>query len=168
MTKLATTILAKLQDQAPALAKELRARGELDQYVADLAEEAGRAVTDGVGNARIDQRWDRLDPIMMVGKMNALRAELTEQVIAEIDFENPPDSRVRVPLSFPPGCEFVASFSGDEFVQFPDGRTFKASDDGEWLLKWPLPSRGGPMSEEGFLSCCANSRMFAAGRTALR
>ena len=84
--KLARTIQAKLQDQAPDLAKELRARGELDEYVQNLALEATQAIVDGVGNARIDQKWDRLGPIEMIGKANALRAMLTEQAIAEIEF----------------------------------------------------------------------------------
>ena len=86
MTKLARTIQAKLQDQAPDLAKELRARGELDQYVADLAETAADSITNGALNARIDQKWDRLGPIEMIGKVNAMRAMLTEQAIAEIEF----------------------------------------------------------------------------------
>ncbi|MBI3156584.1 MAG: hypothetical protein HYZ20_14400 [Burkholderiales bacterium] len=71
---------------------------------------------------------------------------------------------MKFPDKFPPGCSFVASFSGDEFVEFPDGRVFKASDDGAELVPVrSLPARGAaPMSEDGFLSCAAKSRAFAA------
>lgn len=73
---------------------------------------------------------------------------------------------MKMPDKFPPGCEFVATFSGDEFVRFPDGRVFKASDDGESLIPLSsLPSFGAaPFSEEGFLSCAAKSRKFFADR----
>lgn len=76
--------------------------------------------------------------------------------------------RIGVPAKFPPGCVFVASFSGDEFVKFPDGKVFKASDDGETLI----PAGGLPdhdaafMSEEGFLSTCARSSEFLAQKSA--
>lgn len=71
---------------------------------------------------------------------------------------------MKVPDKFPDGCEFVASFSGDEFVKFPDGGVFKASDDGAELVPVKsLPARGAaPMSEAAFLSCAAKSRAFAA------
>ncbi len=71
---------------------------------------------------------------------------------------------IEVPDKFPEGCEFVASFSGDEFVAFPDGKVFKASDDGESLIPVnQLPDRSAaPTSEEGFLSTCAKSREFIA------
>lgn len=75
------------------------------------------------------------------------------------------DRRLPVPQSFPEGCSFAGSFSGDEFVRFPDGRVYKASDDGSWLLPaGGLPDRGFPMGESGFLSTCAASRRFFESR----
>jgi hypothetical protein len=75
------------------------------------------------------------------------------------------DRRIPVPTGFPEGCTFAGSFSGDEFVRLPDGRIYKASDDGSWLLAaGGLPDRGFPMSEAGFLSTCAASRRFFESR----
>ena len=75
------------------------------------------------------------------------------------------DRRIPVPTGFPEGCTFAGSFSGDEFVRFPDGRVYKASDDGSWLLPaGGFPDRGFPMREAGFLSTCAASRRFFDSR----
>lgn len=54
---------------------------------------------------------------------------------------------MKVPDKFPPGCEFVASSSGDDWVRFPDGRVFKFSGDmpGEEIALLPrktLPRSG--------------------------
>jgi hypothetical protein len=74
---------------------------------------------------------------------------------------------MKVPSSFPPGCEFVASFSGDEFVAFPDGKIFKLADSGDELVAVSsLPARGAPMSEAAFLSCAEGCRKFAAEKAA--
>jgi hypothetical protein len=54
--------------------------------VEDRALEATEAVTDGVMQARMAGKWDRLNPIEMVGKMNAAKAMLTEQAISAIEF----------------------------------------------------------------------------------
>lgn len=75
---------------------------------------------------------------------------------------------MRIPEVFPAGCVFVAGFSGDEYVRFPDGAWFRASDDGASLVPLPGmdpagPRSGAPMSEAAFLSCAARSRAFAAG-----
>lgn len=70
---------------------------------------------------------------------------------------------MKFPDKFPEGCEFFASFSGDEFVRFPDGGIFKASDDGASLVAVKsLPARGAPMTESAFVACAAKSRAFAA------
>lgn len=71
---------------------------------------------------------------------------------------------MKVPDQFPPGCSFVASFSGDEFVEFPDGKVFKLSDDGAELAPaGRLPVKSAAFISEGkFLSCAAKSRAFAA------
>ena len=72
---------------------------------------------------------------------------------------------MKVPESFPAGCEFFASFSGDEFVIFPDGRMFRLADNGEDLEPHSeLPQRVAPMSERAFLVCASDCRAFAARR----
>ena len=68
---------------------------------------------------------------------------------------------MKIPESFPEGCFFVASFGGDEFVRFPDGRVFRLADDGEHLREvGDLPRMGAPMSEEAFLICASDLRAF--------
>lgn len=68
-------------------------------------------------------------------------------------------NQINVPENFPPGCAFVASFSGDEYVRFPDGKVFKLEDSGETMREvGSLPRSGGPMTEEGFLICAKNCR----------
>lgn len=49
---------------------------------------------------------------------------------------------MKVPEKFPPGCSFVPTFGGDEFVKFPDGNWFKFSDDGNELSPCPLMKAG--------------------------
>jgi hypothetical protein len=63
---------------------------------------------------------------------------------------------MKVPSSFPPGCKFVASFSGDDWVKFPDGRVFKLDDaSGELLERDALPRSGAPSDEAYFLRAAA-------------
>lgn len=70
---------------------------------------------------------------------------------------------MKLPEKFPPDCLFVASFSGDEFVRFPDGMVFKLADSGDELIQVrDLPSRGAPITEATFLGCAAGCREFAA------
>lgn len=75
---------------------------------------------------------------------------------------------MKLPDKFPAGCKFVASFSGDEFVAFPDGKVFKLADSGDALLPAKaLPSRdAGPLTEAAFLNCAKGSRDFAASKAA--
>ena len=49
---------------------------------------------------------------------------------------------MKVPEKFPPGCSFVPTFGGDEFVRFPDGAWFKFSDDGKELSPRPAMTNG--------------------------
>ena len=68
---------------------------------------------------------------------------------------------MKVPDKFPAGCKFWASFSGDDFVSFPDGKLFKLSDDGDSLEPWPsLPSACAPVGEGNFLNSARESRAF--------
>jgi hypothetical protein len=66
-----------------------------------------------------------------------------------------------VPDKFPPGCEFISSFGGDEYVRFPDGNWFKLEDDDKLGLMpingFPVSS-GYPSSEASFLFCVADAK----------
>lgn len=54
---------------------------------------------------------------------------------------------MKVPEKFPPGCSFVPTFGGEEFVMFPDGAWFRFSDDESELLPTGLaPGRSGAPS----------------------
>ena len=58
---------------------------------------------------------------------------------------------MKVPSKFPEGTKFWASFSGDEFVELPDGKVFRASDSGELEPRTRLPFSGcAPISEAVF------------------
>ena len=71
---------------------------------------------------------------------------------------------MKIPDKFPPGCTFVANFSGDDFVEFPDGSVFRLNDDGETLDKVPsLPPRGGPSSEGVLRNAARVCREFRSG-----
>ncbi len=42
---------------------------------------------------------------------------------------------MKVPDKFPPGCKFMSSFGGDEFVKFPDGKWFRLDEDAVELVE---------------------------------
>lgn len=75
---------------------------------------------------------------------------------------------MKVPDKFPDGCEFYASFSGDDYVQFPDGSLFKLDDSGDELMpRDDLPRSGAaPMSESSFLGSAAGCRAFTKSNAA--
>jgi hypothetical protein len=75
---------------------------------------------------------------------------------------------MEIPAKFPPGCYFVASFSGEEYVRFPDGAVYRLTDAGDELLPvGDLPRRGASISESVFLNCAKTSRAFSRGSTRL-
>lgn len=76
---------------------------------------------------------------------------------------------MRIPESFPPGCRFFATFSGDEIVEFPDGKFFKVSDDGASMREsGGLPMSGAaPITKEVFLNSVKSSQEFAAKKDSL-
>ena len=79
-----------------------------------------------------------------------------------------------IPDKFPPGCEFVPTFGGDWFVEFPKDGWFKLSDDGKSLDARPLmaPGRAGAPnsgivfsdSPSGLLSDAKKSRDWLAAK----
>ena len=68
---------------------------------------------------------------------------------------------MKVPDKFPPGCKFLASFSGDDFVRFPDGKVFVLEDSGVLLRELEgLPRSAAPMSEANFLNSAKSNVAF--------
>ena len=68
---------------------------------------------------------------------------------------------MKVPDKFPPGCKFLASFSGDDFVVFPDGKVFVLDDSGDSLREIEgLPRGAAPMSEANFLNSAKSNVAF--------
>jgi hypothetical protein len=68
---------------------------------------------------------------------------------------------MEIPDKFPPGCEFLASFSGDDFVVFPDGKVFVLDDSGESMRERSgLPRGAAPMSEANFLNSAKSNVAF--------
>ena len=76
---------------------------------------------------------------------------------------------MKVPDKFPPGCEFFASFSGDDFVRFPDGKVFVLDDSGETMRpRDGLPMSGAaPISEANFLNSAKSNVAFMEWNAAL-
>ncbi len=71
---------------------------------------------------------------------------------------------MKLPDKFPSGCSFWANFSGDDFVEFPDGKVFRLNDDGETLDPVPSrPARGAPSSEAALLNAARVCREFRSG-----
>lgn len=68
---------------------------------------------------------------------------------------------MEIPDKFPPGCKFLASFSGDDFVVFPDGKVFVLDDSGESMRERAgLPRGAAPMSEASFLNSAKSNVAF--------
>lgn len=75
---------------------------------------------------------------------------------------------MKVPDKFPPGCKFLASFSGDDFVRFPDGKVFVLEDSGVLLREVEgLPRNGAPISEANFLNSAKSNVAFLERKAAL-
>lgn len=75
---------------------------------------------------------------------------------------------MKVPDKFPPGCKFLASFSGDDFVVFPDGKVFVLDDSGVSLRERSgLPRGAAPMSEANFLNSAKSNVAFMERKAAL-
>ena len=75
---------------------------------------------------------------------------------------------MEIPDKFPPGCKFLASFSGDDFVVFPDGKVFELDDSGESLRERAgLPRDAAPMSEANFLNSAKSNVAFMERKAAL-
>jgi hypothetical protein len=68
---------------------------------------------------------------------------------------------MEIPDKFPTGCKFLASFSGDDFVVFPDGKVFVLDDSGESMRERSgLPRGAAPMSEANFLNSAKSNVAF--------
>ena len=75
---------------------------------------------------------------------------------------------MEIPDKFPPGCKFLASFSGDDFVVFPDGKIFVLEDSGVLLKERAgLPRGAAPMPEANFLNSAKSNVAFMEWNAAL-
>ena len=73
---------------------------------------------------------------------------------------------MKLPDKFPPGCFFMESEGGDDFVKFPDGRWFKLSDSGELRLMTGTPIDKGFNSDEARFVRAATRAAARAARAA--
>lgn len=69
-------------DKAPALHRNLKQRGKLDEYMVDLADQISSALSEGVMQIRREQKLDDLPPMQLVQELNNARAQVEEEVLA--------------------------------------------------------------------------------------
>jgi hypothetical protein len=73
-----------IKDKAPALHRQLSARGELNQYATDLAEEISSQVVTLTMAQRVKGGWDKLGPLECAAKMRIASSLNRELVLAEM------------------------------------------------------------------------------------
>ena len=73
-----------LKAKAPSLHKSLAAKGQLTQYVADLAEEINSQVVTLTQQDRARGKWDNLGPMECAARMRMADALNQETVLAEM------------------------------------------------------------------------------------
>jgi hypothetical protein len=109
-----------------------------------------------------------LDPITksaFIAAATARRSIAACQVARQSAIEaQPRPGRIPLPDQFPEGSRFAMSFGGDEFVEFPDGKVFKLSDDGASLLPaGRMPDKSAvSIDADRFFSLAASYRAAAA------
>ncbi len=63
---------------------------------------------------------------------------------------------MKVPEKFPEGCDFLADFSGGDWVRFPDGRVFKLDEvTGKMSERPTMPRSAAPSDETFFVRAAA-------------
>jgi len=78
------TVLLAIKDKAPKLHKDLKEKGMLNQYAADLADQISEEVVAMTMQDHKRERWDKLDPMARAAKMNAAKAINREIVLAQM------------------------------------------------------------------------------------
>jgi hypothetical protein len=96
-----------VKDKAPALFKELSAKGELNRFAADLAGQISEAVSIRSREIAQKQGYSKLmqsDPMKAVGVMNSAMALAREEVFANmLEFPQDETSRSRPDETTPSG-----------------------------------------------------------------
>lgn len=82
-----------LKDKNPALYRDLQARGELETFVTETADEIRERIVSMVQEMRRANKWDNLDPMELVQNLTAANATAREIVLAEM-LEFPQDDQV--------------------------------------------------------------------------
>jgi len=97
-------VKAALRDKNPALHKELSAKGELNRFAADLAEQISEQVTTLTQADRIRGGWDKLGPMECAAKMKMASSLNREAVLAQmLEFPQDETSRPRADATTPSG-----------------------------------------------------------------
>ncbi len=77
-------VLAAIKDKAPELHKQLAAKGELTQYVKDLAEQINSEIVSMTQSQRMRGKWDNLGPVECARRMKTAESLNQETVLAEM------------------------------------------------------------------------------------
>ena len=80
---LQATIEKAMLEQAPALHRELKATGKLAAHVRELADQVHSSTVQMVQEQRLADKWDRLPPMELAGRMRAAAAAAGEVALAE-------------------------------------------------------------------------------------
>jgi hypothetical protein len=77
-------VKAAIKDKAPALYRQLSARGELNQYAVDLADEINAQVVTLTQEQRTREGWDKLGPMACAARMKTAMSLNSERVLAQM------------------------------------------------------------------------------------
>lgn len=73
-----------IKHKAPALHKQLEAKGELNKYARDLAEQIQQEIVDLTMADHKRNRWDKLEPMERAAKMKTAMSLNQEKVLADM------------------------------------------------------------------------------------
>jgi len=119
------TVELAIKDKAPGLFKELKAKGELNQYVAELASEISSMTVDETMAQRRREKWDKLGTFECAARMKMAAALNREKAMATVlefpqddtdenDIEN--DPAFREMFGLPPKSESLAPARGEPIL----------------------------------------------------
>ena len=84
------TVEAAIKEKAPALHKQLAAKGELREYVRDLSDQISSVTVDLTQAQRQREQWDKLGPMECAAKMQ-MAAGLNREIAMEQVLQFPQD-----------------------------------------------------------------------------
>jgi hypothetical protein len=77
-------VKAALKDKNPALHKQLTAKGELNKFATDLAEQINSQAVTLTQADRVREGWDKLGPVESAARMRTANSLNREAVMAEM------------------------------------------------------------------------------------